>query len=221
MTWAFEQDLPPDLKIVLLALADYANGDGVCFPGQQSLAKKCSIAERTLRDKLTRLEELGLVARRRRQDSDGYRTSDEYRLLPANPAGRDVRPTGKSEGAYRQTVAGTEEPSEPSVTTQGRARQMPAGLAWNNAHSLKATAKGVDVEVEFQKFTDYHLAKGSKFVDWDRAFHTWLNNARPEPGFGQHAGTGPRAPRPSRDDEIRDFMSRSIGLDNQQGELGA
>jgi hypothetical protein len=97
---------------------------------------------------------------------------------------------------------------------------MPADLAWSNAHSLKASAKGVDVQVEFEKFRDYHLAKGSKFVDWDRAFHTWLNNARPDPGPGRVGtwGGGP-APRPSRDAEIRDFLGGSLGLDNMRGEI--
>ena len=57
---------------------------------------------------------------------------------------------------------------------------MPVGMTWDNGHSLKALARGVDVEVEFAKFTDFHLSKGSRFVDWSRAFHTWLNNARPE-----------------------------------------
>lgn len=31
---------------------------------------------------------------------------------------------------------------------------------------------------EFDAFKDYHLSKGTKFVDWDRAFYTWLRNAK-------------------------------------------
>lgn len=222
INWAFEQEVPPPLKVILLALADWADGDGVAFPGQKSLAAKTSIPERTLRRHLQELEERGLIQRRRRSLDNGGRTSDEYRLiaLPAKLAGGA---TGQIEGGNRPTVAATGEPSvEPSVTATARARQMPDGLTWTNAHALKATAKGVDVEVEFQKFTDYHLAKGSKFVDWDRAFHTWLNNCRPDPGLIGRTPAGPsaRPARPSRDDEIRDFMSRSIGLD-QQGALEA
>lgn len=179
MSWAFDQQLTPEQKIVLLALADYADGDGVCFPGQKNLARKTSIPERTLRRRIQELEELKLIIRRRRHHGDGYRTSDEYRLLPAGVAGW---PTGQEEAPQRPTVAGTEEPSvEPSVTATARARQLPSDLTWTNAHSLKAHAKGVDVEAEFEKFKDYHLARASKFVDWDRAFHTWLNNARPDP----------------------------------------
>jgi hypothetical protein len=34
----------------------------------------------------------------------------------------------------------------------------------------------LDVEEEFEKFRDYHLAKGSKFKDWEAAFRTWVRN---------------------------------------------
>jgi hypothetical protein len=36
---------------------------------------------------------------------------------------------------------------------------------------------GVQPEVEFESFRDYHLAKGSKFVDWRAAYRTWIRNA--------------------------------------------
>lgn len=197
LTWAFDQELKPDLKIVLLALADYADGDGVCWPGQKSIAAKAGMSERTVREKLSALEELGYIARRRRQNSEGYRSTDEYKLLPAAPA---AWPTGEGAGPHRQTVAGTEEPSEPSATNKQsapRQTQLPADLTWTNAHSVKALKRGVDVEDQFEKFKDYHLARASKFADWDRAFHTWLNNARPEPGGGvarQRPGSPPRTP---------------------------
>lgn len=197
MTWAFEQELPPDLKIVLLALADYADPEGVCFPGQKTIAKKCSMGERTLRDKVAKLVELGYVERRQRRGEGGYRTTDEYRLLPAGAAGRPSNLPAAEGASHRQAVA-AQEPSEPPVKKNNRARQMPDDFTWNNAHSLKATAKGIDIEVELVKFKDYHRAKGSRFVDWDAALHYWLNNARPEPGGGQRTSTRP-APRTPTD----------------------
>jgi len=198
MNWAFEQDVPPPLKVILLALADWADGEGVAFPGQKSLAAKTSIPERTLRRHLSELEEMGYLARRRRTSAGGQRTSDEYKLL--TPTGQNGRlPTGQNQGANRPTVAGTENHQiEPPVTTTARTRatQMPSDLTWNNGHSLKAMARGVDVEVEFEKFKDYHLAHASKFADWDRAFHTWLNNARPEGGRGGGQFARPGGPPP-------------------------
>lgn len=34
------------------------------------------------------------------------------------------------------------------------------------------------IHAEVPKFIDHHAAKGSRMVDWDRAFYTWLRNAK-------------------------------------------
>ena len=36
---------------------------------------------------------------------------------------------------------------------------------------------GKEVDYQFEKFKDYHLAKGSCFADWNAAWRTWINNA--------------------------------------------
>lgn len=216
MTWAFEREnLSPEQKIVLLALADYADGNGICYPGQKNLARKTSVPERTLRRRIQELEALGLIERRRRKDTDGYRTSDEYRLiwnLPANMAGD---PTGQKEGAYRPPVAGTKEPSEPSGNRK-RATPIPTGWEPSNAHNLLAQNLKVDVDLEAAKFKDWALGKDAHYVDWEATFRKWLRTAaeRPRAAIGHHP-----AQRPSRDAEIRDLLSGSLGLDNQPKEL--
>lgn len=44
-------------------------------------------------------------------------------------------------------------------------------------HAAKAEASGLDVQDEFQKFSDYHASKGTKYTDWHRAFSYWLGQA--------------------------------------------
>ena len=61
MSLVFTTTLKPDLKFVLLALADRADDDGECFPGLKSLSQKCSMSESTVRRKLQELEELGIL----------------------------------------------------------------------------------------------------------------------------------------------------------------
>ena len=39
-----------------------------------------------------------------------------------------------------------------------------------------ATCK--DGAYSLDEFLDYHIAKGSKFKDWSRAYNTWINNAK-------------------------------------------
>lgn len=219
INWALELTIPPTPKLVLVVLADYADDRGYSFPGIDTIARRSSVSERTVIRVLNDLEENGYVSRERRVLESGKRTSNGYLLHPERSQVTDRHVTSETDKV--PTVSPTEEPSvEPPVTAQKRATQMPTGMTWTNAHSLKATAKGVNVEVEFEKFTNYHLSKGSKFVDWDRAFHYWLGNAKPDNGPASRGiQGGPRAPRPSRDEEIKEFLGGSLGLDNM-GEIG-
>lgn len=116
MSWAFSLTLPPNEKIVLLALADCENEETLrCDPSQPFLAKKASLGERTVREMLKLLEQRGLITRTKRGGRGEGRQSDNYRLAcrgpvdnSMQPADSAVRATGKFEGGYRQTAAGIE-----------------------------------------------------------------------------------------------------------------
>lgn len=58
-----------------------------------------------------------------------------------------------------------------------------------------------DPDEEIEAFKDYHLARDSKFADWEAAFRTWLRNAaRWKP---QRAGQTDRMPtyKPTKKEE--------------------
>ena len=82
MSWAFKQPVDPGPKLVLLALADHANGQtGLCIPGQKLLAEQCSMSVRTVQRHLMALEDEGYVRREARMRGAGRgRTSDRYYL---------------------------------------------------------------------------------------------------------------------------------------------
>lgn len=82
MSWAFKQHVEPGPKLVLLALADHANGQtGLCIPGQKSLAIQCSMSVRTVQRHIQVLEDAGLLRREARMRGEGRgRTSDRYYL---------------------------------------------------------------------------------------------------------------------------------------------
>lgn len=145
LSWAFEQNLPPSEKIVLLALADCENGETLrCDPSQAHLAELSSLSERTVRDMLKSLAARGLITRTAQGSSKGGRRPDAYRLgcrppvdnsgFPADSAGRV---TGKSEGGYRQAAAGIYKPERTGrdldqvteVTTDAAAEVSAAGSA--------------------------------------------------------------------------------------------
>jgi biotin operon repressor len=82
MSWAFKQNIEPGPKLVLLALADHANGQtGLCIPGQKLLAEQCSMSVRTVQRHIQVLEDSGLLRREARMRGQGRgRTSDRYYL---------------------------------------------------------------------------------------------------------------------------------------------
>lgn len=108
VAWAFEQQLPPNEKVVLLALADCENGHTmVCIPGQERIAEMSSQSVRTVRRMLEKLEERGLIERTRRDRSTG-RTSDSYTLNRGVNLSGGVEPTGQPGLPHRSTVSGME-----------------------------------------------------------------------------------------------------------------
>lgn len=156
----------------------------------------------------------GFIAAAKHQIGGVSDTSFSYAVLVENPQWSESQ-TGL--GSPTGTTGENPKPSslkKEKNNTQQRATRMPNDLTWNNGHALKAGAKGVDVEVEFQKFTDHHLANGSTFVDWDRAFHSWLNRARPELGRGSQ---GPvRRPTPTeRMDAIMNIPDPNEGAQRE------
>lgn len=61
MSAVWELDLPRDEKIVLLAFADHADDDGVCWPAVERIALKCGYSERSIQRKLGPLQDRGLL----------------------------------------------------------------------------------------------------------------------------------------------------------------
>ena len=112
VAWAFEQKLPANEKIVLLALADCENGQtALCIPGQERLAEMSSMSVRTVQRMLARLEERGYIRRERRTSAiSGYRTSDSYVLALRDNLSGKPEPTRQIEQANTTTVSSIKEP---------------------------------------------------------------------------------------------------------------
>lgn len=76
MTWAWGlEQLPLRETVVLLALADAANDDGVCWPSQATLARKSRGSKRSVQRAISNLREWGLVATELRASVSGRRAN--------------------------------------------------------------------------------------------------------------------------------------------------
>lgn len=94
--WAFDQpelhrDMKPSEWAVLMVLADCHNPINGCFPSQEFICSKTNLAERAVRDQLSRLRERGLINWDLHREN-GKRGSNRYGLgfepgfQPANSA---------------------------------------------------------------------------------------------------------------------------------------
>lgn len=78
--WALAQSASPSARIVLIALADYADAEGVCFPSVDALSEKSGVSPRTVKRAIAALSEAGLVRREDRRARGGRFIANVYRL---------------------------------------------------------------------------------------------------------------------------------------------
>ena len=80
MTWAWGlMELDQSQTLVLLALADAANDEGVCWPSQAEIGRKARLKDRAVRNQIRSLEAAGLLSVSRRATPQGRKTN-VYRL---------------------------------------------------------------------------------------------------------------------------------------------
>lgn len=81
VAWAFDvEGLTPTQKFLLVALADFADDENSCYPGQELLARRICASRETVSRNLSRLAKLGFISREERRRSDGRRSSDRFVL---------------------------------------------------------------------------------------------------------------------------------------------
>lgn len=132
MNWAWHQDLKPVPKLVLMALADAADDQGICWPSVATVATKVGVSTRTVRRVMQGLVRCQLLTAESRHRSDGSCSSNRYRLLmgggdrlsPA-PDGGDTTPGHLHQGppdtgVIPGTTIGTqkESPQPPETVTR-------------------------------------------------------------------------------------------------------
>lgn len=94
LQWAWEQDLDPQAKLVLLFLADSHNSkDGRCHPSVPAIARATGLSVSTTRRRLQDLEGRRLIASSPRHLSNKAALSNAYTLDPPVSVTPPVRET--------------------------------------------------------------------------------------------------------------------------------
>lgn len=182
IAWAFAQAIPPSAKLVLLALADHADSDGHCWPGIERLVEMTSLGRSSVIRSLAALEQHGMIERVRRSNR-----SNTYRL---GVVGVTMAPpqchhdTPEVSLWHPGSVTMTPEPSvtinEPSKKRQVQ-RECRLPEDWQPDADLLAWAAtsfpNLDIAHETDCFRDYFLGKGTRYLDWRRAWRNWMRRS--------------------------------------------
>ncbi|ENC9153706.1 helix-turn-helix domain-containing protein [Salmonella enterica subsp. enterica serovar Senftenberg] len=186
----------PLRKLVLIKLADNANDEGECWPSYQHIADQCEVSRSTVKSHIRALEDMGLLKREFRrkgelnQSNVFYLTLDNAQQNPpeSGGAGADRGGAGADRGGAGADLGGgagadprtyhSFEPVKEPLDNKKKLSSMPEGFSPSASHQKMAEEYGISLQEEFDKFTDHHISKGSKFIDWNRALNTWLRNAK-------------------------------------------
>jgi DNA-binding transcriptional ArsR family regulator len=203
MTAAWKTSLSQTPKMVLLALCDNANDEGECYPSVQTLAAKCSVSDRAVQMQLTKLEEMGYVAREIRTGRSTVYHIRKPSEWPSTPERRsppkDVHPRTTFTTGVKDVHPTPERRSpitikEPSVNHQSNNRGARLPADWYPEDGLLKwaveTRPDLYIPAVVEQFRDYWIAvpgaKGRK-LDWQATFKNWVRNQRqqPKPGNSQ------------------------------------
>ena len=125
LNWAFEVELPPLQKLVLIVLADRANVDeAACYPSYKDMKKRTGLSETGIRTQIQALTEGGLlwVEKRGGDDTGQRQTTNQYFLVmdgspPAD--GGEAPPAGEG-GRVRRADPPVNHHKEPPVKNRSR-----------------------------------------------------------------------------------------------------
>lgn len=144
LTWAFRQDVPMTQKFVLVALADYADERGECFPKHETTAARTGASVSTVKRALRGLMESGHLSMSHQYREDGRLRSNRYRLnLSLQVPGQSEPPTGSEwpvEGSRVTPLPGQSEPFGGSEWPSKNPHRTPKGTPMGTVSADAATA---------------------------------------------------------------------------------
>jgi hypothetical protein len=169
-------------------LARYADNETLqAFPSRETLAKRAHCHIKSVDRAIQELIDIGAVLKAHRRNGDSYQ-SNLYtlkRVGTQQSLGRDraVQGVGTGESPGRDTSVHLTrttqlEPDNYIDKKTKRAQGVPED--WQPSDKVKADLEAkyptLVIADEVEGFIDFHIAKGSVFKDFDRAFRNWCRN---------------------------------------------
>lgn len=241
--WAVTTLIHTD-KLVLLALADNANDEGLCWPSVATLTQKCGMDTRTVQRVVGRLCEAGHLSVHERQGKSNYYTVHPWRSdTPGVAPSRHKDAPADDRSGANATSPGAAPPSppaqrhhppgaappiiiiEPSVESPKNrhvaknATHLPEDFSLTEDRRSVATTERVDPDREFANFRDHWSAASgarARKRNWDAAWRIWCRKGA-DMLADRSAGRRPNGPAPTDERRALERLKErrhAIGLSN-------
>jgi len=178
--WLLDSKVSHKAIRVYAIIARYADSNTLtAWPARQTIATRANCTVKSVDRAVAELVEIGALSKENRRDDNGGNHTSLYTLkrirvgTKTTQGGRQNRPRG-GDKIDPLTITSELEP----VNNIKRTKVMDADSYEPSSNILTDSRYDVlDLQSELEQFRHHHMARGSKFKDWDRAFRNWLSNA--------------------------------------------
>ena len=202
MTSVWALDISSTHKLVLLALADNANDEGMCWPSMATIVAKTSLSERCVRGVIRELESAGRLLTHQRNGYTSYYTVTQ----PLPDPGTSCPPPAPDAPLPRHVIPGTPAPRAPRIFSESSSKpseekkpvspiekRIPGDFELTDARRIVALEFNLDPPAVFAKFKAYYLAAPDATglrKNWDSAWRSWCRMERPTNSKVARSGAG-------------------------------
>lgn len=156
--WKLPSKCPAE-KLVLLAICDSANDEGVCWPSVATVARKCDVSERRVQQIFDSFEQRGVLKRSRRSRSDGSQASNYLTITLTISDSVGVKPIAPRGEAHCTPGVKPVSPLESSSeSSQKQQQSKPAAAAperkWKRPETPRPAVEWANRQV--QAWCDHH-----------------------------------------------------------------
>ena len=167
---AIEDGITAHEKLVLIALADMADDDGICWPAMKKVAKKSLCSKRTAQRAIGRFEDMQILSKterpkeQKRNDSNLYQLDFMALIHMTNSVlkGDTVSPTGRQSDTHRgDTVSPTGRQSDTQVgdtVTPETINKEPTNRTYQEPNTGTSAASAAASETAGELFEQFRAA---------------------------------------------------------------
>jgi len=206
--------------LVLLALSDFSNDDGWCWPSVATIARKARISERGARGILRRLEADSLLV----CELSKGRASSRYRVItdpeaasgltPSNPEDSDIQPGSPLPPNLKRTI--TKKDSEDSTKKGTRLLENWTLPKHWGTWAMEQGQSMDQVRCQADKFLDYWIAipgqRGVK-INWQATWRNWIRSATERGSYSNGGQAGRGEPMTASDYILLEHKQKQARLD--------